>query len=660
MSDVVAPAGTITLPRRLLYAERQDETESWLDDIGTFLSGLPARWVPSAYAAGVKDIVKATEEAAGALNGLDDDQLQSRARQLRLQLQGGQFPLDLVAGAFALIREVSGRRMGMRHFDVQLLGGYGLLKGMITEMETGEGKTLTATLAAATAALAGIPVHVVTVNDYLAERDADLMKPLYHALGLSVGIIVHGMAPEDRKAAYRCDVTYCSNKEVAFDYLRDRMVLGQNPGNLQLKLEKLHSADARSSRLVMRGLHFAIIDEADSVLIDEARTPLIISKQTDPVDEQRRAEEALALVEPMQRDKDYKILFQESQIELTKAGKRHLQDLAEAFGGFWSSRIQREEAARQALTALLLFKRDEHYLVREDKVEIIDEYTGRISADRKWSDGLHQLIEVKEGCTVTGQNVPLARMTYQRFFRRYLHLSGMTGTGSEVAGELWAVYRLPVFRIPTNRPLQRVVEPDLVVRTADQKWRMITSLVAELHEQGKPVLIGTRSVASAETASRNLEEAGLEHSLLSAAQDSKEAEIIAQAGQTGQITIATNMAGRGVDIKLGTGVKDLGGLHVIVAERHDARRIDRQLVGRCARQGEPGVAMAILSMEDSIIGILGNPALTGLSRFGQWSGRVIIRYAQRRAERIHSRMRRSLIKYDRKLGTLLSFSGRLE
>ncbi len=664
MSSSATTLGAASLPPAVIYPEREDRRENWLDRIGTVLSGLPATLWPRLRAARLSRIVRLAARHGREFAAIDDAALARAATALRVDLRRDGFVDERVGRSFALVREVAERTIGLRHFDVQMAGGFAMLKGMVAEMETGEGKTLTATLTAITAALAGIPVHVVTVNDYLAQRDADDMGPIYRALGLTVGTVVQGMSPEQRRAAYLCDVTYCTNKELAFDYLRDRLVLGQNTGNLRLKLEKLYGDMARSRRLVMRGLHFAIVDEADSILIDEARTPLIISGETDPADEQRLAEEALRLIEDLDEGRHFRIVTEERQIELTDEGKERLRHITEAGDGVLMGKIRREEAARQALTARLLFHRDEHYLVRDGKVQVVDEYTGRIMADRSWNEGLHQLIEVKEGCPVTGRKVPLARMTYQRFFRRYHRLAGMTGTAHEVAGELWSVYRLPVATVPTHHRLRRRHEGDHIHRTADDKWRAITVRAAELNRDGRPVLVGTRSVAASVRASEFLTQAGLEHVVLNAAQDRNEAEIIARAGQLGQITIATNMAGRGVDIKLGPGIAELGGLHIIMSERHDSGRIDRQLAGRCARQGEPGSTEAQVSLEDSLLEMFGGAFLCWLARTQGWSktlaGRLAFGRAQRRAERAHSRMRADLVKFDQRLGNLLSFSGRME
>jgi preprotein translocase subunit SecA len=654
----------VSLPPTDLYPERQLRPEGLFDRLGTLAAELPAVRLPWLFSGRLSRIVRKVEHHAKGLDSLTDEAILGVAFELRGALRARGFTDDLVARTFALVREEAVRTTGLRHHDVQLIGGFALLKGVVAEMDTGEGKTLAATLPASVAALAGVPVHVITANDYLVRRDAALMGPVYRALGLDVGAVVHGMAPDERRAAYRCDITYCTNKEVAFDYLRDRLVLGRAPASLRLKLERLYGQEPRADKVVMRGLHFAIVDEADSVLIDEARTPLIVSGQTAPGDEQRAAEEAIRLVGELEKSVDFQIVADEGRVEITDRGRARLAQLAERSDGLSKGRIRREETARQALAALHLFRRDEHYLVQEAKVRIVDEYTGRIMADRSWGEGLHQLIEAKEGCPVTGRKVPLARMTYQRFFRRYRHLSGMTGTAREAAGELWAVYRLPVVKVPTHNPVRRRRGSDRFCPTEDAKWRRIARRAGELRAKGRPVLVGTRSVAASERASRFLDEAGVEHVVLSAAQDREEAEIIARAGDPGRVTIATNMAGRGVDIRLGPGVAALGGLHVIMSERHDSARIDRQLLGRCGRQGEPGTTEAIVSLEDPLLELSGGASSRRLARLpgplGRWPGRVLFDRAQRRAERAHSRMRRELIRYDERLNTLLAFAGRAE
>ena len=664
MSSAFAAPADWELPASELYPQRDDVPEGWFDQAETFVSGLPRRLMPGTHKLRLLPIVKAINERAAVLEAMADHEIGTETLDVRRQLRKHGLQRDGIVRSFALVRETARRALGQRHYDVQLLGGLALLHGMVAEMNTGEGKTLTATLAVGTAALAGTPVHVVTVNDYLVERDAELMAPIYERLGLTVGRVVHDLKHEERRRAYACNVTYVTNKELAFDYLRDRIAIGQMTENLRMKLEALCQAAPRSRRLVLRGLHFAIVDEADSVMIDEARTPLIISRESDPGEEASLAEIAVQLVAPLQPDRDYRVLADKRQVDLTDAGKKQLAAFSMKLGGSWRSPVRREEVARQALTAEHLFKRDEHYLVIDGKIQIVDEYTGRIMADRSWNEGLHQLIEYKEGCRVTGRKHPVARISYQRFFRRYRKLAGMTGTAREVAGELWSVYRLPVLRIPPNRPLRRQRFPDRIFVSREAKWQAIAKRAKSFSAAGRPVLIGTRSVLASEQLSRHLAEGGIDHVLLNARQDRDEAEIIAQAGLSGRVTVATNMAGRGVDIKVEPSVEALGGLHVILSERHDAGRIDRQLAGRCARQGEPGSTEAMLSLQDSILsfgglriaGVLGGFPVNFVRPIAAW----LLRQAQRRAERIHSTVRRELVQVDRKMGTLLAFSGESE
>jgi preprotein translocase subunit SecA len=664
MSESGIGAPLWLLPPPVLLPQRSDSKARWLDRVETIVTGVPALALPRLLRARLSRVITMTNAQEAALRVATDQILMDETRELRRLLRLRGLRIELVARAFALIRELADRTVGLRHFDVQLLGGFVLLKGMLAEMETGEGKTLTATLAAGTAALAGIPVHIVTVNDYLAARDAEAMSPIYRALGLTVGTVLHGKTATERRSAYACDITYATNKEITFDYLRDRLALGSHSENLRLKLERLYGEAPRLAGVVMRGLHFAIVDEADSVLIDEARTPLIISGNPQSTDDRRWADEALTLARGLENGTHYRVVLDERRIELTAPGVDRIAELGQELGGLWLSRIRREESARQALTAIHLFSNSIQYIVRERKIEIVDEYTGRIMPDRSWNEGLHQLIEAKEQCEVTDRKAPLARISYQRFFRRYRRLAGMTGTAREVSGELWAVYRLPVITIPTNRPVRRQDRPAQICATADEKLDRIVAKAALLHHQGCPVLIGTRSVASSEAISERLDGAGLAHVVLNAAQDQHEAAIVADAGKAGRITVATNMAGRGVDIQLGEGVAARGGLRVILSERHEAGRIDRQLVGRCGRQGEPGTTEAILSLDDPLLGVLGRPVLRNwICRSGPWGSifaRFIFRRAQRRAERVHSKMRRRLLTADQRLGSMLAFSGEME
>ena len=640
------------------YPERDDAPAGKLERLINELRYLTGRVESGKRRLG--RIVDAVAAQAEAIQAIPDADLRVRAAALRPQLRRRGFDdLELVAQAFALVREASVRAIKMRHFDVQLIGGWAMLRGMIAEMDTGEGKTLTATLTAATAALAGRAVHVVTVNDYLAERDSAQMTPVYKLLGLSVGCVKQGQQPPERRAAYACDVAYCSNKEVAFDYLRDRLVLGGKPHPIALRLGVL-AGDGAAGRLLLRGLPFAIVDEADSVLVDEARTPLILSAGSERTAGEKMHRDALEIAGALS-ESDYRI--GEEGIEITDAGQDALARVAKDLGGIWKGPRRREQLVRQALTALHVFQRDKHYLVREGKVQIIDEYTGRLMPDRSWERGLHQLIEMKEEVEVTAERETLARISYQRFFRRYLHLCGMTGTAAEIAGELRAVYRLRVARIPTNRPSRRARHPARYFGSAQAKWQAVVETIAACIGRGQPVLVGTRSVGASELLAKLLDEKGVPYRLLNARQDRDEAEIVARAGERGCVTVATNMAGRGTDIRLAPGVPELGGLHVVATELHDAARIDRQLFGRCGRQGDPGSYEVIVAMEDDLaktFASLASVPLTGLARIPASLGGAVFRLAQWRAERSHSRARRDLLDLDDYLGGILAFSGRGE
>ncbi|CAN2536635.1 Protein+translocase+subunit+SecA [Methylocapsa aurea] len=665
MSDASAPARR-PLPRPRLYAERRWPRSGPLDRAAEALTARFAPQIGRLVERAAVSIVERVATHEAELRAMSDAELRARGRGLRDTLHHcrARDP-KAIAEAFAVIREASGRVLGMRHFDVQLIGGNILLGGTIAEMDTGEGKTLTATLAAATAALAGVPTHVVTANDYLARRDAEQMRPLYEFLGLRVGVVTQEMAPAEKKAGYACEIAYCTNKTLAFDYLRDRLTLGRRSGDLRHKFENLAAPAGRTRELLLPGLHFAIVDEADSILIDEARTPLILSRALASTADQEIFVQALALAGRMSEGRDYLIRLDERRADLTASGRARAAEMAQPLGGRWRVASQREEWTLQAITAMRLFHRDEHYIVRGGKVEIVDEYTGRVMADRFWSDGLHQMIEIKEGCALSGVRATIARMTYQRFFRRYQRLAGMTGTAAEVSGELWSVYRLAVARVPTNRPSQRALLCDRIVATEAEKWRVIAETIAEHHRRGAPVLLGTRSVASSRRASESLTAAGLPHVVLNAAQDAAEAEIVAAAGRRGRITVATNMAGRGTDIKLDDDVIELGGLHVIMSERHDARRIDRQLAGRCARQGQCGSFQSILSLDD---GVTDTNALRFerylvhvMIRAGwSWPARFSLRAAQRHAERLHAHMRHELLDRDETLDHALAFTGNAE
>ena len=570
---------------------------------------------------------------------------------------------ELVDECFGLIREATGRCLGMRHYPVQLMGGLVMLEGGIAEMATGEGKTITALLPAITAALAGMPAHVFTVNDYLAERDLAKLQPVYELFGLTTGLIVEGKEPEERRAAYLSDVVYGTNKEIAFDYLRDQAALGRNRGASRRKVGELFGC--RTAPLTMRGLHFAIVDEADSIFIDEARTPLILSAEI-PADDDGLYLSALELGGRLEPGRHYRIKESERAVELTERGKIAVGDAASGLPQrLWRIRQAREQLAVQALSALLLFQRDRDYVVVDGKVQIVDESTGRTMADRSWEGGLHQMVEVKEQVELTGARNTLARITYQRFFRRYRRLSGMSGTVREVAGELWADFGLRVRPVPTNRPRLRQHRGHALYRTQDDKWNAVALTVEQVRtaERFRPILVGTRSVADSEAVSAALHARGIAHRVLNARQDGEEADIVAGAGQLGAVTVATNMAGRGTDIELSKEAKGAGGLHVILTAFHETARIDRQLYGRAGRQGDPGSSEAITALDDELYRhfaarpakILGSSARQYPVQDGP--AEALRRWAQASAERRHAASRRQTELSEERLREQMAFSG---
>jgi preprotein translocase subunit SecA len=617
----------------------------------------------------LRRFVEGVEGCEKTLTVLSDQQLRQRADELRVRLSRGSTDAKASALAFALVREGARRHLGLRHFPVQLLGGAAMLGGALVEMEAGEGKTLTALLPAVVAGLMGRPVHVVTVNEYLARRDAQQLCPIYNALGLSVGLVENGQQPNDRQRAYACDVTYCTNKELVFDYLRDQLTLGARRARSRLLIDDLLGPEpvGYSQRLLLRGLHFAIIDEADSVLIDEARTPLILSEmpgkgENDAALYHTALEIAGLLVAKM----DFQIRADEKAIHLTPQGERRVAQLTAQLSGLWGVRRARNELVQQALSALHLFRRDVQYIVTDRKVQIVDEFTGRVMPDRSWERGMHQMVEAKEGCAITGRRQTLARITYQRFFRRYDHLCGMTGTASETAGELHAVYGLRVVRIPTNRPLRRTSSGAQVFAAAEPKWTAVVDSVRAATRANRAVLIGTRSVEASEHVSALLMKAGIQPVVLNARQDRQEAEIVAAAGQPARVTVATNMAGRGTDIQLHSTVRGAGGLHVILTEYHESQRIDRQLFGRAGRQGDPGTYESIVSLDDELFKRFAGQRLLGFAvkalppghKIPGFLARLLKFYSQMRAERVHARTRRLTLAEDYRLNEILGFSGK--
>ena len=604
---------------------------------------------------------------AAALEGLCLADVRRLADEAAYDLRCNGITLDGTARAFALVRHASRLALGKTHFDVQLLGGWTMLQGMVAEMNTGEGKTLTAALPAAAAAMAGLPVHVVTTNDYLVERDAQTLAPVYQALGLSVSAVTMDMEPAARREAYRADIVYCSNKTLVFDYLRDLIVLDDDKDEDRLRLERLyggHNGQDRLSRLFLRGLCFAIVDEADSVLVDEARTPLIISG----VQEGDAAEvtaQSMALAKDM-KPEHYLLMPGDRRVALTELGREYLRAACAALPAPWSIPFRREELALNALIVLHLYKLDEQYIIRDGKIVVVDEFTGRVMPDRSWSRGLHQMIEYKEGLELTEPRRTLKSISYQRFFKHYLLLAGMTGTAAEIRAELGHVYNLPVVRIPPHRPPRRIRAPDHVCRTMREKWAVVGERSRVLHERGVPVLVGTRSVAASEQIAQVLADAGLPTVVLNAKQDADEAAMIAQAGQIGSLMIATNMAGRGTDIVLSEAARAAGGLHVILTERHESARIDRQLEGRSGRQGDPGHTEAILSLEDAVLenvkrSLWAKPVQALLAKTdGRGWNRIAalwLRYAQACTEKKLARERRQMVAADEELENSLSFSG---
>ena len=577
--------------------------------------------------------------------------LRERAHTLQAELSLRGLSEPLLAQAFALVRAVAVQELGLRPFDTQLVAARVMLDNRLAEMATGEGKTLAAAVCAATAALAGIPVHVVTVNDYLVARDAQALRPLYTALGLEVGHVVAAHDPAARRAAYGCDITYCTAKELVFDYLRDRIVRGPRTSELQQHAARLDPGANKQPATLLRGLCMAVVDEADSVLIDEARVPLILSRSVSNTGEHDYHAQALELARRLLPGVDCVLDSARRAVQLSDSGAQKVESLCHGLPSAWHNRSHREETVGTALAALHLYQRDRDYLVHDGQVLIVDEATGRLAAGRVWSRGLHQLIERKEGCEPTGEQVTAAQITYQRFFARYLRLGGMSGTLHEARAELAAVYGLDVVQVPLRRPSRRIVLPTQLVRDRAAQWRAVTAQVLELSRCGRPVLVGTDSVADSESLSAALGQAGLAHQVLNARHDLLEAQIVARAGQAGCVTVATNMAGRGTDIALGPGVAERGGLHVICCQHNSSRRIDRQLIGRCARQGDPGSAQTLISFDKPLISarfpawLLRFLGPNGLAR-PAWLVALLVRLPQLLDERRQRALRRALQQQD--------------
>jgi preprotein translocase subunit SecA len=587
-----------------------------------------------------------------------DAQLAARSHMLRLKARQGDSLNGMLPEAFALVREAAKRTIKQRHYDVQLVGGAAIHYRSIAEMETGEGKTLVATLPAFLNALQGKGVYVVTVNDYLAHRDADWMRPIYQMLGLTVGCIQTGQPDGARRAAYACDITYGTSKEFGFDFLRDelkRLQLGDTHRKTFEQAFLGRDSHSGAEMPVQRTHHYAIVDEADSILIDEARTPLIIGANNQPTQEEAAAYYgADQLAATLVRTKDFKYDPAERKAELNASGRRKVQAVA-GHSSFVTLTVDGlYEYVERALRAQIAYLRDRDYVVVNGEIVIVDEFTGRMMPGRQWQDGLHQAIQAKERLEVTLETITAARVTVQDFFLRFKKLAGMTGTAASDARELRRIYKVHVFKVPTNRKGRRVWVPDRVFSTEDEKFRAVADQIIDWHKTQVPVLIGTRSIEKSEKLSALLTAAGIEHQVLNAKNHEIEAQIVAQAGQPGRVTVATNMAGRGTDIKLGEGVAEVGGLHVIGTERHEARRIDRQLAGRCARQGDPGFCQFFVSLEDEIIEAFGEKPAARLRRRYQGRGeltsnamRRLVFSAQAKKERQHFRDRKLLMNYEK-------------
>ncbi len=568
------------------------------------------------------------------ISKLSDEALRLKTDEFKERLQKGETLDDLLVEAYAVVRETAKRVRGERHFRVQLLGGIVLHQGDIAEMKTGEGKTLVSTLPAYLNALTGEGVHIVTVNDYLAKRDREQMGPVFEFLGLTVGLNLPMMSPEEKRAAYQADITYGTNNEYGFDYLRDNMVL-------------------YPEQLTQRSLNYAIIDEVDSILIDEARTPLIISGQSSKATDLYYV--ADQVVRRLKAEDDYTIDIKTKQVSLTDEGARKVESFLGVDNLYDLKNITLNHHVQQALKAHTLMKRDEDYVVNEDGVVIVDEFTGRLMQGRRYSDGLHQAIEAKEGLQVQRESMTLATITLQNYFRMYKKLAGMTGTAKTEEEEFRTIYNMNVVQIPTNRPMIRNDYSDVLYKTEEAKFRAVVEEIVNAHQKGQPVLVGTVSIEKSEKLSRMLKKNRIPHQVLNAKNHEREAEIIAQAGQKGMVTISTNMAGRGTDIKLGEGVDQLGGLYVIGTERHESRRIDNQLRGRSGRQGDPGSSRFFLSFSDDLMRRFGSERMEAmLERLGLDENEAIegkmftkaVENAQKKVEANNFDARRWVLQYD--------------
>jgi preprotein translocase subunit SecA len=606
----------------------------------------------------------------GEFGRLSDDELKQRGLQMKGRARGGESLHRLLPEAFGLVCVAAARTVKLRPFDVQLAGGVVLHEGALAELATGEGKTLVATLPVFLNALDGKGVHVTTVNDYLARRDGEWTGAIYNALGLTVGVLQMQMPDQERARAYRSDITYGTASEFGFDFLRDRLKVSGDKGQTAPFWAPWTAANFQSSQSldpkVQREHHFALVDEADNIFIDEARTPLIISAPTRPAtpEEQVVYKWADHLAEGMVREKHFTLDEKKQKVELTEDGKQLVRYANPPVGPHSHAMDKLHEHIERAVQAHHRFRRDQHYMIEKGKVVIIDEFTGRRMPDRHWREGLHQAVEAKEKVAITLAADHAAQITFQSYFRLYKKLAGMTGTAAQNFWELRRVYKLWVVCVPTNKPVVRKAYPDRVFPNEDVKFAAVVKEIARMVELGRAVLIGTRSVEKSEKLSQRLHEAGIPHQVLNAKQHEQEAKVVEHAGECGRVTIATNMAGRGTDIKLGPGVTEAGGLHVLGTERHEARRIDRQLEGRSGRQGDPGSSQFFLSLEDELLEGLGPWRQNSLKERGlrggggSWDGyQPTFLRAQRRVERRHYRQRVDLMIYEKQRQEILKDLG---
>lgn len=592
---------------------------------------------------------------------LTDEQLDARRDDVRSVFARRQHEAAHLREAFGIVREIAARETGERPYLVQVMGAMALFHGQIVEMATGEGKTLTAALGASVLAWQRRPVHVVTANDYLAERDANTRQPIYRRSGLRAGSIIGDTPPQDRAANYRLPIVYITQKELVADWLRDQLALSPSstltdPVSTRWRTAS-HFGRRRHPGVLVPGLAIALIDELDALLIDEAVTPLIIAQPREEDAQAPLYHRARELALQLTEGEHFKVVPSERRTELTVWGREKLDDLLrEEEHGIWRARRRREELVEQALTAEHCYHNGQQYQILDDKIVIVDEYTGRFMEDRTWQHGLHQAVEAKHDLEVTADRDTLASLSFQRFFRMYPHLCGMTGTAADAAAELETTYGLPVRVIPTNRPIKRERLPDLIYANSMLKWDAIALEIEQVHRAGRPVLVGTRSVEASEHLSRLLTERGLSHQVLNAVHHKQEAEIVAEAGQAGAIMVATNMAGRGTDIKLGDGVKEAGGLHVILTERHGSSRVDRQLFGRAGRQGDPGSVRCIISLDDDLL--LKHAARPAALLRRRYANRItplpgtltkLFDWAQRRASKQAFRSRAQVLRHDEEL-----------